>query len=80
MLKSLWFSDIFRVLGMGALAIFGSVNYDIPRISQVAGDILSLYPLDLPESMWFSGVFGGYEIGTLARSRLSTGNKYQQLK
>ena len=26
--------------------------------------------------MWFSGVFGGYGIGTLARGGSSKGNKY----
>ena len=32
-----------------------------------------LYPLKTPENHWFSGVFRGYKIGTLARNR----SKYQ---
>ena len=40
------------------------------------GGVPSLCPLGAPESIWFSGVFGGYRIGTLARGGSSTGNKY----
>ena len=29
-----------------------------------------LYPLKTPENLWFSGVFRGYKMGTLARNRL----------
>ena len=29
-----------------------------------------LYPLKTPENLWFSGVFRGYELGTLARNGL----------
>ena len=29
---------------------------------------LFLYPLKTPENLWFSGVFRGYEIGTLTKS------------
>ena len=29
-----------------------------------------LYPLKTPENLWFSGVFRGYEMGTLARNGL----------
>ena len=30
-----------------------------------------LYPLKPPENLWFSGVFRGYKMGTLARNGLS---------
>ena len=29
-----------------------------------------LYPLKTPENLWFSGVFRGYKMGTLARNGL----------
>ena len=33
-----------------------------------------LYPLKTPENLWFSGVFRGYKMGTLARNGLSIPN------
>ena len=30
-----------------------------------------LYPLKTPENFWFSGIFRGYKIGTLARNGLA---------
>ena len=33
-----------------------------------------LYPLRTPENFWFSGVFRGYKMGTLARNGLRCGN------
>ena len=46
--------------------------------SHLADGVPSLCPLGAPESMWFSGVFGGYRMETLARDGSSTGNKYRQ--
>ena len=33
-------------------------------------NVLILYPLKTPENQWFSGVFRGYEMGTLVREEL----------
>ena len=33
-----------------------------------------LYPLKTSENLWFSGVFRGYKMGTLARNGLITEN------
>ena len=30
-----------------------------------------LYPLKTPQNLWFSGVFRGYKIGTLAKNGLT---------
>ena len=46
--------------------------------SHLADGVPSLCPLGVPESMWFSGVFGGYRMETLSRDGSSTGNKYRQ--
>ena len=34
-----------------------------------------LYPLKTPESLWFSGVFRGYKMGTLAGNGLMSSKK-----
>ena len=31
-----------------------------------------LYSLDIPENLWFSGISGGYKVGTLARNGLKS--------
>ena len=34
-------------------------------------NVLILYPLKIPDNLWFSGVFRGYKMGTLARNGLN---------
>ena len=40
-------------------------------INSFLANIPILYPLKTPENLWFSGVFWGYKMGTLARNGLS---------
>ena len=35
-------------------------------------DVPFLYPLKIPENLWFSGVFRGYKMGALTRNGLTT--------
>ena len=37
----------------------------------ILSNVTISYPLKTPENLWFSGVFRGYEIGTLARNELN---------
>ena len=48
-------------------------NYNIVitnLINPFLANVPILYPLKIPEKLWFSGVFWGYKMGTLARNRL----------
>ena len=38
------------------------------RTDPFMANIAILYPLKTPENLWFSGVFRGYKMGTLARN------------
>ena len=61
MLESLWFSDVFLRTWNGSIGHIWINQW----WSHLAGDVLSLYALEAPESMWFSGAFLGYGMRTL---------------
>ena len=46
------------------------MNLISPYINPFLAYVPILYPLETPENLWFSGVFRGYKMGTLARNGL----------
>ena len=44
--------------------------------SAIFGNVPILYPLKTPENQRFSGFFGGYKIGTLARNELMAKSRW----
>ena len=46
------------------------MNLISPYINPFLAYVPILYPLETPENLWFSGVFKGYKMGTLAKNGL----------
>ena len=57
------------------------INRNIFRriVNPFLANVPILYPLKTPENLWFSGVFKGYKMGTLARYGLSCLDLYSSL-
>ena len=47
-----------------------NLNKQNVKINPFLANVPILYPLKTPENLWFSGVFRGYKIGTLAGNLL----------
>ena len=54
------------------MELFGRI---VSSINPFLAKVPILYPLKTPENLWFSGVFRGYKIGTLARNGLRAVSK-----
>ena len=49
------------------------------KVIPIFGQYFVLYPLKMPENLWFSGIFRGYETETLVRNCLTKPHIFESL-